>query len=80
VIAAALLEGLQAFTLDRTANLEAALYGTGGVVVAALTAEFFIRAWRRHDNGPASRSATTILLISAHTTRWACNSASDLLR
>jgi hypothetical protein len=35
---------------------------------------------RRHDNGPASRSATTILLISAHTTRWACNSASDLLR
>ncbi len=44
--AAVLLEGLQAFTPDRTANLVAALCGAGGVLVAALVAELFIRAWR----------------------------------
>jgi VanZ family protein len=42
----ALLEGLQAFTPDRTANLEAALCGAGGALAAALVAEIFIRAWR----------------------------------
>jgi VanZ family protein len=42
----ALLEGLQAFTPDRTANLEAALCGAGGAVAAALVAELFIRVWR----------------------------------
>jgi len=44
--AAFLLEGLQAFTPDRTANLVAALCGAGGVLAAALVAELFIRAWR----------------------------------
>src|SRR5215472_15622477 len=39
----ALLEGLQAFTPDRTANLEAALCGAGGALAAALVAEVFIR-------------------------------------
>jgi VanZ family protein len=43
---AALLEGLQALTPDRSANLEAALWGAGGALVAALVAELFIRAWR----------------------------------
>jgi VanZ family protein len=46
VAAAFLLEGLQAFTPDRTANLVAALCGAGGVLTAALVAELFIRAWR----------------------------------
>ena len=46
--AAFLLEGLQAFTPDRTANLVAALCGAGGVLAAALAAELFIRAWRWH--------------------------------
>src|SRR5262249_964274 len=46
--AAFLLEGLQAFTPDRTANLVAALCGAGGVLAAALVAELFIRAWRWH--------------------------------
>ena len=46
--AAVLLEGLQAFTPDRSANLEAALWGAGGVLMAALVAELFIRAWRWH--------------------------------
>ena len=36
--AAFLLEGLQAFTPDRTANLVAALCGAGGVLAAALAA------------------------------------------
>jgi len=44
--AAFLLEGLQALTPDRTANLVAALCGAGGVLTAALVAGLFIRAWR----------------------------------
>src|SRR5690348_13724654 len=42
IAAAFLLEGLQAFTPDRTANLVAALCGAGGVLAAALLAEIFI--------------------------------------
>jgi VanZ family protein len=43
---AALLEGLQAFTPDRSAYLPAILYGAAGALVAALIAEFAIRVWR----------------------------------
>jgi len=43
---AALLEGLQALTPDRSANLEAALCGAGGALAAALVAWLFIRVWR----------------------------------
>jgi VanZ family protein len=43
---AALLEGLQALTPDRSANLEAALWGAGGALVAALVAALVIRVWR----------------------------------
>jgi VanZ family protein len=46
VAAAFLLEGLQAFTPDRSANFVAALCGAGGIVSAALFAELFIRASR----------------------------------
>jgi VanZ family protein len=45
-LASFLLEGLQAFTPDRTANLVAALCGVGGVLAALLVAELFIRAGR----------------------------------
>jgi hypothetical protein len=44
---AVLLEGLQAFTPDRSSNILAAFYGAGGVLAAALLAELFIRL-RRH--------------------------------
>ena len=44
--AAFLLEGLQAFTPDRDANLVAALCGSVGVLAAALLAELFIQAWK----------------------------------
>ena len=44
--AAALLEGLQAFSPGRSANLVAALCSAAGVLAAALIAELFIRAWR----------------------------------
>lgn len=44
---AALLEGLQAFTPERSAYLPAALYGAGGTLMAAFITELFIRAWRR---------------------------------
>jgi hypothetical protein len=46
MVIAALLEGLQAFTPDRSANLVAALCGAGGALAAALVAELFIQAWR----------------------------------
>jgi VanZ family protein len=52
--AAFLLEGLQAFTPDRTANVVAALCGAGGVLTAVLIAELFIRAWRWHLNSARS--------------------------
>ena len=42
----ALLEGLQAFTPDRIANLEAALWGAAGALAAALVSELLIRAWK----------------------------------
>ena len=40
---AASLESLQALTPDRSANLEAALWGAGGALAAALVAELFIQ-------------------------------------
>jgi VanZ family protein len=43
---AALLESLQALTPDRSANLEAALWGAAGALAAALVVELFIRAWK----------------------------------
>ena len=47
VALAALLEGLQAFTPDRTAYLPAVFYGAGGALAAALVVDLFMRAWRR---------------------------------
>ena len=44
---AVLLEGLQAFTPDRSPDLHAALYSASGVLAAALPADLFIRASRR---------------------------------
>ena len=57
---AALLEGLQAFTPDRTAYLPAVFYGAGGALAAALIAELLVRALRRrpqfHRGAPAFES------------------------
>jgi VanZ family protein len=44
---AALLEGLQIFTQDRSSNLEAAICGAGGALAAAMLAELFIQVRRR---------------------------------
>jgi VanZ family protein len=41
------LEGLQAFTPDRHPNVFAVVYGTAGVLAAALLAEFLIRVRHR---------------------------------
>jgi VanZ family protein len=46
----ALLEGLQAFTPDRSANLVAAVCGAGGALAAALLAALFIRARKRRTS------------------------------
>jgi VanZ family protein len=48
MVIAALLEGLQAFTPDRTAYLPAVFYGAAGALAAALIVEVFIRGWRWH--------------------------------
>jgi hypothetical protein len=47
MVVSGLLEGLQALTPDRSSNLEAAFWGAGGALAAALLAELFIRARRR---------------------------------
>jgi hypothetical protein len=47
MVLAAVLEGLQGLTPDRTPKLLAAFYGAAGVLAAALLAEVFIRALRR---------------------------------
>jgi VanZ family protein len=52
--AAALLETLQVFSPDRSANFIAALCGAGGVLAAVLIAELFIRAWRWHVDSARS--------------------------
>lgn len=44
MVLAGCLEVLQAFTPDRHPNVMAAVWGAGGVVVAAAIAEFSIRA------------------------------------
>src|SRR5271166_308840 len=44
---ALLLEALQALTPDRCCDLQAAFYGAGGALAAALFADLFIRARRR---------------------------------
>ena len=49
---AALLEGLQALTPDRVPHLEAALYGAGGTLVAALLAALVIHLWKRRAGSP----------------------------
>jgi VanZ family protein len=46
VAIAALLEGLQAFTPDRSAYLPAIFYGAAGALAAAPIAELVIRVWR----------------------------------
>lgn len=55
MVVAGLLEGLQAFTPDRTAYLPAAIYGACGALAAAVVADFFIQAWRLNTRrkGPA---------------------------
>jgi VanZ family protein len=44
ILAALLLDGLQAFMPDRSSDLIAGFYGAGGVLMAALIAAAFIRA------------------------------------
>jgi VanZ family protein len=54
IVVAALLEGLQAFTPDRTAYLPAAFYGACGALAAAVVADFFIQAWRLNGHRKAA--------------------------
>jgi VanZ family protein len=59
VAAAFVLESLQAFAPGRSANLVAALCGAGGVLSAALVAQLFIRASKRHAPNPNKPSLKT---------------------
>jgi VanZ family protein len=56
-VVAALLEGLQAFTPDRSAYLPAIFYGAAGALVAALIAELVISVWRWRLNSEVVRQA-----------------------
>ena len=58
-----LLEGLQALTLDRHADLHAALYSAAGVLAAALPADLFIRA-------PRWLNVRTFLMPQFFILRW----------
>jgi VanZ family protein len=53
----ALLEGLQAFTPDRTANLLAAFYGAAGALTAAVLAELFIRVRAVYQGSATNQSS-----------------------
>jgi VanZ family protein len=59
------LEGLQAFTPDRSSNLMAAIYGAGGALAAALIAELFIRIFSNKEGKMAQGKA----LIAIRTRR-----------
>ena len=58
-----LLEGLQALTPDRHADLHAALYSAAGVLAAALPADLFIRA-------PRWLNVRTLLMPQFFIMRW----------
>jgi VanZ family protein len=62
-IFAVLLEGLQALTPDRCADLHAALYSAAGVLAAALPGDLFMRASRRLN-------WRTLLLAQRFRMRW----------
>jgi len=62
---AASLESLQALTPDRSANLEAALWGAGGALAAALVAEFFIQM-----RDPRGFARFAVLIGVAATLAW----------
>jgi VanZ family protein len=55
MVTAALLEGLQALTPDRTPNLLAVFCGAAGALAAALLAELFIRVRRRRAGSTSAR-------------------------
>jgi VanZ family protein len=58
---AVLLEGLQAFTPDRHADVYAALISAGGAMAAVLPADFFMQAPRRWNGRTLLTSAPMLL-------------------
>ena len=56
IATAGLLEGLQALTPDRVPNLEAALYGASGALLAALLATLVIHIWWKRRAGGLQNS------------------------
>jgi VanZ family protein len=65
---AMLLEGLQAFTPDRHADVYAALISASGAMAAILPADFLIRAPRRTNGRALVRLARTRLLTVSRRT------------
>jgi len=62
---AVLLEGLQAFTPDRHADLNAALISASGAMAAVLPADLFIQAPRRLDGRTLLMLARAALLTAS---------------
>jgi VanZ family protein len=65
VALALLLEGLQALTPDRHADLNAALISAGGAMAAVLPADLFIQGPRRLSGGALLRLARMRLLTAS---------------
>ena len=65
VAAAALFEGLQAFTPDRHADVYAALISAGGAMAAVLPADLFIQTPRRLNGRTLLRLARMRLLTAS---------------
>jgi hypothetical protein len=65
---AVLLEGLQAFTPDRHADVYAALISAGGAMAAIVPADFLIRAPRQTTGWAAAREACARLLTVSRRT------------
>ncbi len=59
---AALLEGLQALTPDRSTYLPAIFYGAAGALAAAIVVDLFIRVWRWHLNEALERQINELVV------------------
>jgi VanZ family protein len=67
MVTAALLEGLQAFTPDRSAYLPAIFYGAAGALAAAFIAELVIRVWKHLDSARTVKFNQTVFQTESTT-------------
>src|SRR5262249_34567974 len=64
IAASMLLEAAQTLTPDRSANFQAALYGAGGALAAALLVALVTRAWRWRTSLKAVKIGGTLAVVA----------------